>query len=577
MLMNSFYRNYGKRLFDLLLSCLLLVVLSPLYLLLWIMVRLKLGSPVFFLQDRPGKDERIFSLIKFRSMTDARDDSGDLLADEKRLTRFGKFLRKSSLDELPEIWNIFCGDMSFIGPRPLSLFYLPSYSSSQRQRHRVRPGLSGLAQIRGRNNSQWTDRLADDLTYIEQLSLGLDLKIILQTIGKVVRQSDVNVRDDDALKNFNVFQQVEEERVPTDPMAKNSNEIGSDFEWMEPCYKDSPSLYEFLQETDQEDLLWTFSGRSALAQILADIQLDQTIRTAFLPSYSCISMLQPFLDCDIKLRFYDVTIDQKSWQMDFDQVSEGDVFLFMEYFGFSTAPENLAEELEHMKKRGMILIQDITHNLFDPRRFSFKADYSAASIRKWGAVAAGGIAYKQRGYFSVKTDIYSKQIVTEKLAAMKQKRAYLSTGQGNKEDFLKASADFNNGFIRFDPRLMIDPFSLAYLKNTSWSWLVKKRRDNARWLMEHLSASENYFIPVDKSELSQAVPLFVPLILTADQRDNLRSFMIRRQIYLPIHWPESFGADDSVKKRELSLVCDQRYDQEDMQRIIDAICQWEAS
>lgn len=178
-----------KRLLDIILSGMALVILSPVLLIVAVLVRTKLGSPVIFHQERPGKDEKIFTLCKFRTMTDGKDENGNLLPDEVRLTRFGKLLRSTSLDELPELWNILKGDMSIVGPRPLLVRYLPYYTEEERKRHSVRPGLTGYAQINGRNALNWEDRFAYDLAYVEKCSLALDIKILFETVGKVFKRS----------------------------------------------------------------------------------------------------------------------------------------------------------------------------------------------------------------------------------------------------------------------------------------------------------------------------------------------------------------------------------------------------
>ena len=183
------YKKYMKRLLDIILSGVALIVLAPVLLVVAILVRIKLGSPVIFHQERPGKDEKIFTLCKFRTMTDGKDANGDLLPDEVRLTKFGKLLRSTSLDELPELWNILKGDMSIVGPRPLLVRYLPFYTQEERKRHSVRPGLTGYAQINGRNALNWEDRFAYDLEYVEKCSLALDIKILFETVGKVFKRS----------------------------------------------------------------------------------------------------------------------------------------------------------------------------------------------------------------------------------------------------------------------------------------------------------------------------------------------------------------------------------------------------
>lgn len=194
------YRKCFKRFFDVVVSACALIVLSPVMLVVAILVRVKLGSPVIFRQERPGKDEKIFKMYKFRTMTDARGEDGQLLPDAERLTRFGKVLRSTSLDELPELWNILKGDMSIVGPRPLLVKYLPYYTEEERHRHDVRPGLTGLAQISGRNFLPWEVRFAMDLDYVEQESFRTDVKIIFRTVFKVIARKDINTMSPNAEK-----------------------------------------------------------------------------------------------------------------------------------------------------------------------------------------------------------------------------------------------------------------------------------------------------------------------------------------------------------------------------------------
>lgn len=181
----TFYEKYIKRLLDFTLSLLALIVLSPVLLITALLVRTKLGSPVIFCQERPGRDGRIFHLYKFRSMTDQRDENGQLLPDSVRLTAFGKKLRATSLDELPELINILRGDMSIVGPRPLLVKYLPLYNEDQRHRHDVRPGLTGWAQVNGRNALSWEEKFRLDVWYVEHISFWTDVKVILTTVKKV--------------------------------------------------------------------------------------------------------------------------------------------------------------------------------------------------------------------------------------------------------------------------------------------------------------------------------------------------------------------------------------------------------
>lgn len=204
------YRKFFKRLLDVLLSLCILILLSPVYLVLIVLVRIKLGSPVFFKQERPGLNGEIFTLYKFRTMTDGRDKDGNLLPDKDRLTSFGKFLRASSLDELPEFFNILKGDMSFIGPRPLLVSYLPYYTERESLRHTVRPGLTGLAQVSGRNFIDWDRRLAKDVEYVEGLSFRMDLKVLFLSVKVVLCRSDVA---EDTGRSEGNFAQIRRERL----------------------------------------------------------------------------------------------------------------------------------------------------------------------------------------------------------------------------------------------------------------------------------------------------------------------------------------------------------------------------
>lgn len=186
------YEKFVKRWIDFVIAGIAIIVLSPIFLILAVMVKVKLGSPVFFKQLRPGMNEKIFCLYKFRTMTDARDNMGNPLPDELRLPPFGKKLRSTSLDELPELYNILKGDMSIVGPRPLLVKYLPLYSERQRKRHRVRPGFTGLAQINGRNHISWQEKFEWDVKYAGHVTFLEDLRIILRTVGVVIKKEGIN-------------------------------------------------------------------------------------------------------------------------------------------------------------------------------------------------------------------------------------------------------------------------------------------------------------------------------------------------------------------------------------------------
>lgn len=186
------YRKYVKRFLDIILAIIAIVITLPIFLLTGILVLIFLGKPAIFRQKRPGKDEKIFTMYKFRTMTNKKDKDGNLLPDELRLTKFGKFLRKTSLDEIPEFINILKGDMSFVGPRPLLIEYLPYYTKEEHHRHDVRPGLTGLAQVSGRNLASWKLKFSKDIEYINNVSFKMDVKVIMKTINIVFKREGIN-------------------------------------------------------------------------------------------------------------------------------------------------------------------------------------------------------------------------------------------------------------------------------------------------------------------------------------------------------------------------------------------------
>lgn len=197
------YERFFKRPIDCLCGLAAVIVFWWLYVIVALLVRIKLGSPVLFTQERPGKDEKIFKLYKFRTMTDARDENGELLPDEVRLTKFGKMLRATSLDELPEAFNIIKGDMSVVGPRPLLIRYLDRYNEEQHRRHEVRPGLSGYAQVHGRNTVSWQEKFRLDVEYVDKITFAGDLKIIIQTVGKAfIKQEGISSETSATMEEF---------------------------------------------------------------------------------------------------------------------------------------------------------------------------------------------------------------------------------------------------------------------------------------------------------------------------------------------------------------------------------------
>ncbi len=238
---HRFYRKYGKRILDIALSLTAIVILSPLLLVLSILVLIFMGWPIIFKQPRPGKNEKIFNMYKFRTMTNAKDESGELLPDSERLPKFGKFLRSTSLDELPELFCILFGKMSFVGPRPLLVKYLPYYTEKERLRHSIRPGLTGFAQVNGRNLSNWNKRFKHDIKYVENLSFRADLKIIFETAKNILMKKDLLVLP----STQSNFKNLDEERRRLKNHIKKIN--SSTFE------KHKSNIYSCLNELISND------------------------------------------------------------------------------------------------------------------------------------------------------------------------------------------------------------------------------------------------------------------------------------------------------------------------------------
>lgn len=205
-----------KRVVDVLASFVGLIILSPLFLVLSSMIYIKVGCPIIFFQNRPGKDKRIFRMIKFRTMTNKKDEKGNLLPDKHRITKLGSFLRKTSLDELPELFNVLKGEMSLVGPRPLLIKYLPYFTEREKKRHNVRPGITGLSQISGRNHLSWDERLELDVQYVENHSLWLDIKILFKTVGNVLKQKDVVAVSSEIMPDFDDYRKSQAESLTSE-------------------------------------------------------------------------------------------------------------------------------------------------------------------------------------------------------------------------------------------------------------------------------------------------------------------------------------------------------------------------
>ncbi len=571
MINKILYGNFIKRFFDIVLSSMALLILSPVIMMVAIMIRLKLGSPIVFMQPRPGKNEKIFMLYKFRSMTNEVGDDGRLLPDSQRLTKFGKFLRASSLDEILELVNIIKGDMSIVGPRPLSIYYLPHYPSEFRKRHMVRPGLTGLAQVNGRNSLQWDERFALDIEYVNNISPILDLKILFATIAKVAKQSDVTVRGTTKIKDYGPYSVLREQGGVCKKMGEMTySEIGS-YYWLDGSEKTQlKSSLDWLPRV--EDSCFTFSGRNAIDIAVQDILANHDIHEIFIPSYCCVSMIQSFVDRGLKINFYSVTYKNNQFRYTIPNANENSIVLIMSYFGLNSSTEYEAIEILH--KRNAIIIEDISHSLLRKQPFSKRSDYLVASLRKWFAIPSGGWVGKKNGLIGHKPYIDSNHAVEEKINGMHEKYDYLVGRINSKENYLLTQAKFDNDLIHADRMLKIDDTSLGILGSIDVENVVLQRRNNVKILINKLSDLNGVVLKLPFCNLIEDTPLFLPIFMKTEDRDSLRNYLVNKGIYCTVHWPEIMGAPIGIRKNELSIICDQRYSEKDMSTIADAIHQW---
>ena len=561
-----FYEICIKRPLDFICSLCGIILLSPILLILSVLVRIKLGKPVLFKQKRPGLNEKIFTLYKFRTMTNERDENGELLPDSKRLTKFGRFLRKSSLDELPELFNILLGDMSIVGPRPLSIHYLPFYSVEEKERQSVRPGLTGLAQINGRNNLQWDERLKYDLEYIEKVSLRTDINIILNTIKKVAQQSDIAVRGQGKVVDFSVYSVLREEAINV-----RKYEIGSYFH-----LTGQEQRLEKVEIPDWlnlgKDVSYTFSGRAAIEIAIKDIGYNKKVKSVYMPSYCCVSMIQPFLDNNINIEFYDIIYENGKITYKINENQDCDIFFAMNYFGMQNS--EIDQYIQKFNEKGKIVIEDITHRLLDNTTACSYSNYIVASLRKWFAIPTGGIICKRGEKLYLKPNINGDSAVEGKVQAMKKKYAYLTGESGKKEEYLYENAKFDNQLIHMDYRTKIDTLSASIIQTLDIEKIKEQRKKNAALIYDGIKEIKNIRFLFPEPDLDRDVPLFVPIMLKKNDRNSLREYLIQSGIYCPIHWPEVMGTKTNMREHELSLICDQRYSEIEMRQLVEEIKNW---
>lgn len=365
-----------------------------------------------------------------------------------------------------------------------------------------------------------------------------------------------------------------EEKSMKDEEEVVRQEIGGPFGLSKLYASKGPSVYDYLLSDPTRDVQFTLSGRSALGQIIDDILIKKKVDKAYLPAYSCISMVLPFIRRKISVEFYEVDYKDDRLRVDIQLNPEYDIFFFMQYFGETTNRREYSKALSYCKEHDISVIENITHSLLGDRRFRYEPDYSFASLRKWFAIPSGGIAYKTGDFFAQEATFSSDVEVRMQLEAMQMKTQYLKGEIDEKEKFLRRMKDFEVSLADFDSDLTMDSFSLVFLKLRSIDEVKEQRKKNARYLFDQLRSVENIKFLMPFPNFDTETPLFVPLVIDKDKRDQLRDYLADHDVYLPVHWPRHFGLAVGLKDRELSLVCDQRYTPQDMEYMVSLIKNW---
>ena len=556
------YARFFKRLFDFSAALLALIILFPILFTLCLLVRVKLGSPIFFRQTRCGRDEKPFGMIKFRTMTDARDENGNLLPDTERFTKFGDFLRNYSLDELPELLNVLKGDMSLIGPRPLYTFYVPYYTEEEALRHAVRGGITGLAQVNGRALCRWKERFAYDVKYVKNITFLNDVKILWETVYKVFKKSDIGVPSVTDEGGLHIIRDVQRlDRV---------KEIGSTFSAKDNG-KESKNYPTFITGGGMDNYsVFLSTGRSCIREILCKIKSEN--KRAIIPAFTCESVIEPFIDKGYEVKPYslneDFTINIESLTKLIAEFKPG-VFLFHRYFGFDTC-QGLEELLANVS---IITIEDETQFMFSTQRASW-ANYKIGSIRKWGAIPDGAYLISKQNDFEQPTQ-FDEQFIRIEKDAMDAKQNFLAKKCSNSN----YQTMFAKGREYIDAQkktFSMSSSSNAILEMLDVSAFIEKRRMNAKVLIEGLQNSA-LFNCIFKTLPEGITPFMIPVLVKKDRKEFQR-YLASQKIFATIIWgcPDAIKdmigeTDKKIYDEILCIPCDQRYNQSDMSRIVNTI------
>lgn len=555
----DFYCRYIKRMLDVICALAAMLVFCWLYAIIAILVRVKLGSPMIYKSQRIGKNGKRFTLCKFRTMNDERDKDGNLLPDEQRVVGLGRFLRNYSLDELPEAWNILCGDLSVIGPRPLPPKYLRYYTEAEKHRNDIKPGLSGLAQVNGRNKLRWEEKFSYDLEYAKTCCFALDVKIVIQTALKAIRRKDVVTGDTVVIGDY-MSKPLDIERK-----AQVFDEIGSDF------FEELNTTQNIL--SDSASAFYLDSGRSAIRLVLRSIKASQ--KRAVLPAYTCETVILPFIELGYSVDYYNVNRDLIVNYDEFRQLIEQlkpSVVLVHAYFGFDTI-QNIREYLEQLSNSGIVVIEDLTHSLFLSNRRTC-SNFCVGSLRKWTGVSDGGFLAVCTGECPIESpDIENTKYIKSRCAAQELKREYAKSLDISIKDKYRSLFAASEAYL--DEQTEIYTMSSTtrnLILGIDYEQLKKLRRANYCYLLNAFSSIKQVSIPEALKNQTDA-PLYFVMYVDGC-RTALQKHMAEQNIYLPVIWPmppqvigKCSSSVEFIYSHILAVPCDQRYEISDMERI----------
>lgn len=576
------YKNCLKRTFDFILALIGILVILPVLLLLCLLIRIKLGSPILYKQIRITKDEKPFHILKFRTMTDARDAGGNLLPDEERFTKFGDFLRNFSLDELPELFNILKGEMSLVGPRPLYAEYLPYYTKEESIRHSVRAGITGLAQINGRNLSKWDERFSYDIRYVKNLSFVNDIIILWHTLFKVARQEDIGHPSVEEELPLNIVRTViQEDKVEivrrinqkygkTDTYFQEIKEIGGDYSIKENELKESSATCKLFNSGMTQ---YISTCRSAIREVLNENPSNN--KTAFVPSFTCHVCVEPFVEKGYNVYPYslnrDLTINTVKLLDDVDKYNPS-VVLVHSFFGINTL-NGLDYCIKIMKERGILVIEDLTHGMWG-NYTHLNVPYHIGSIRKWLEIPDGAFIDGIKADLSLLNE--DKELVDVKVRGMLEKEKYLTHNDSYSIDYRKMQKEAEALLDSRTETFRMSNLSVGIIENLAEDSFKRIRRNNYNKLFHLLSKYSQIELVLGECN-DDEVPFMFP-IYVLERRKELQRYFVENKIYPTIIWGCPDVIKDSIDGNAryiydhiLCFHCDQRYNEEDMARIDSTI------